>query len=104
MVIKTLKRVRSEYGYSAIDMANILGISSSYYYQIESGKRNLSYIMAVKISSIFNVRPDDLFYCYYANKVKNNKINKVNIKEPIKVKFYIEDKSNGDEINEMEYW
>ncbi len=44
------------------EMADKLKISKSYYCQIENGKRNLSYKMAIEISKIFNLKPDDLFY------------------------------------------
>ena len=43
-------------------MAIKLGISKPFYWQIENGKRNLSYKMAIKIASIFNMKPDDIFY------------------------------------------
>ncbi|MDD2518371.1 MAG: helix-turn-helix transcriptional regulator [Bacilli bacterium] len=44
------------------EMANILNISKTYYWQLENNKRRLSYDMAVKIANIFNLKPDDLFY------------------------------------------
>ena len=43
-------------------MADILKISKAYYWQIENGNRNLYYKLAIKIASIFNLKPDDLFY------------------------------------------
>lgn len=43
-------------------MAEILGISPSYYWQIENKKRRLYYIYAIKIAKIFQLKPDDLFY------------------------------------------
>lgn len=57
-----LKRIRKENGYTIYDMANKLGITPSYYSQIENKKRRLFYDMAFKISSIFNMKPDSLFY------------------------------------------
>lgn len=55
-------------------MAILLMISLSYYCQIENGKRKLDYIMAVKISSIFYLQPDDLFYEYFSkNKIRKEK-------------------------------
>lgn len=59
---KKLKQIRKENGYTIYDMANRLGITPSYYSQIENKKRRLFYDMAYKISSIFNMRPDTLFY------------------------------------------
>ena len=43
-------------------MSELLGISRTYYYQIENKQRNLSYDMAKKISKLFNQKTDDIFY------------------------------------------
>ena len=43
-------------------MAEILNISTTYYWQIENGKRNLYYKTAISIAKIFNLKPDDIFY------------------------------------------
>ena len=60
--MEKLKEYRKKYKYSCQDMANKLQISKSFYWQIENNKRNLSYKMALKISKIFNLKPDDIFY------------------------------------------
>ena len=60
--MKYLKEIRIKNGYSMQQMANILKISKTFYWQIETGNRRLSYDMAVKISEIFNMRPDDVFF------------------------------------------
>lgn len=52
------------------DMARTLGISKVFYWQIEHGKRNLSYKMAVMIASVFDMKPDDLFYCDFVKYIK----------------------------------
>jgi len=57
-----LKQYRKKEGYTFEEMSNLLDISKTYYWQIENGKRRLSYIMAVKIAVIFNLKPDDLFF------------------------------------------
>ena len=44
------------------DMSRMLGLSKSYYWQIENKKRRLFYDLAVKIAEIFQLKPDDLFY------------------------------------------
>ncbi len=62
MSFEVLKCLREQYGYSINDMAERLGISKSYYFQIEQKKRRLHYEMAKKIALIFNLKPDDLFY------------------------------------------
>lgn len=50
------------------EMALRLGLSKSYYWQLENKKRNLSYAMAVRISNIFKLKPDDLFYDEFKSK------------------------------------
>ena len=60
--MKKLMEKRKEKKYSYQYMANSLGISKPFYWQIENGKRRLSYIMAIKIAEIFKMKPDELFY------------------------------------------
>ena len=43
-------------------MADKLGISKAFYSQLENRTRRLSYDMAIKISKIFNSKPDKIFY------------------------------------------
>ena len=57
-----LKNIREKYGYSYKDMANMLGISKCFYWQIENKKRRLYYDMAKNIARVFNLKPDDLFF------------------------------------------
>ena len=57
-----LKKLRNKCGYTMQNMADMLKISKPYYSQIENNKRNLSYNLAIKISNIFNLKPDDIFY------------------------------------------
>lgn len=57
-----LKMLREKKGLSYEDMAKKLGISKSYYWQIEHKNRRLSYEMAKDIAKIFELKPDDLFY------------------------------------------
>ena len=57
-----LKINREKAGYSYEKMAEILGISKCFYWQIEHKKRRLYYDMAKKIANIFKLKPDDLFY------------------------------------------
>ncbi|MDD4376432.1 MAG: helix-turn-helix transcriptional regulator [Clostridia bacterium] len=61
-MLKKLKMARTEKGYTCKVMAKKLDISISYYSQIENGIRKLDYIMAMKISSIFGLGPDDMFF------------------------------------------
>jgi len=57
-----LKTIRKEHNYTIYDMAKLLKITPSFYSQIENKKRRLFYDTAVKISTIFNMKPDELFY------------------------------------------
>ena len=57
-----LQKYREKNNFTFQDMADFLNISKTYYWQLEKNKRRLSYKMAVKISEIFNLKPDDLFY------------------------------------------
>lgn len=64
-MFKKLREKRIQKGYTNQRMAEMLGISKTFYYQIETGSRKLSYEMAIKIADIFNVKPDTLFYNDY---------------------------------------
>lgn len=56
-----LKKIRKESNLTIYQMAAMLGISPSYYSQIENKKRRLYYEQAIKIAMIFNKYPDELF-------------------------------------------
>jgi len=60
--MEKLKNLRIKKKYSFSDMANILGISKTYYWQLEHNQRRISYEMAIKIAAIFNKKPDEIFY------------------------------------------
>lgn len=64
-----LRQNRKKKKYTIEDMGNKLQISKSYYSQIETGKKKLSYPLAVAIAAIFYKKPDQLFYEDYR---KNN--------------------------------
>lgn len=57
-----LKKLRKENKYTIYDMAKILKITPSFYSQIENKRKRLNYDMAIKIASIFNMKPDQIFY------------------------------------------
>lgn len=57
-----LKELREKKHLSYLDMAEILGISKSYYWQIEHKNRKLYYDMAKRIAAIFDLKPDDIFF------------------------------------------
>lgn len=60
--LNKLIQIRKKTGYSQYEMAKRLSITQSYYCQLEMGKKNLYYDMAVKIAKIFNQKPDEIFY------------------------------------------
>lgn len=47
------------------EIASKMGVSVSYYWQLEKGKKRLFYDRAIQIATIFNMKPDDLFYTDY---------------------------------------
>lgn len=57
-----LANLREEKGISYQEMADSLGISKCYYWQLEHKKRRLYYDLAKKIATIFELKPDDIFY------------------------------------------
>ena len=61
-ILSKLKEQRNKSNYTYLDMANLLNISKPFYWQIENGKRRLTYDMAKKIANIFKLKPDELFY------------------------------------------
>ena len=63
-----LREYRLRYKFTNQFMANILGISKPYYWQLEHNQKRLSYEMALKIAEIFHLKPDDLFYDEFKNK------------------------------------
>lgn len=65
---KNLKEIRLKNNYTCKQMAEFLGISKPFYWQLENDKRTLTYNMAFKIASIFKLKPDDLFFTEYKKK------------------------------------
>lgn len=57
-----LRKLRIKNKYSCKYMANMIGISKTYYWQIENGKRRVPYHLAVLLASFFETTPDHLFY------------------------------------------
>jgi putative transcriptional regulator len=63
-----LRIIRIKNNLSIYDMAKYLNITPAYYSLIENKKRNLYYDLAIKIASIFNMKPDNIF-------IQKNQIN-----------------------------
>lgn len=55
-----IRKIRREKDLSGTEVAERLGISAQYYYNIERGKRSLSAEMASKLAKIFGVTTDYL--------------------------------------------
>lgn len=67
-MFNTLKELRIKESYTHQDMANFLGISKAFYWQIENRQRTLTYKMAKKISDILHRMPDEIFYKEFKSK------------------------------------
>lgn len=65
-----LKELRCSKKYTAKQMSEKLGISKPFYCQLENRTRRLSYAMAIKISAIFKMKPDTIFYEDYLEEQK----------------------------------
>ncbi len=61
---KILEKERLKRNYTYQQMADMLNICKSYYWQIEHNNRRLYYDLAVKIADIFGKKPDDIFFDY----------------------------------------
>ncbi|WP_337970212.1 helix-turn-helix transcriptional regulator [Virgibacillus salexigens] len=58
-----LRNVRIEKGYKDVEkLAKNVGISASYYYKIEQGKRTPGIYLAKKIADILDHTVDELFF------------------------------------------
>jgi transcriptional regulator with XRE-family HTH domain len=55
-----IRTIRRQKDLSGTKVAEMLGISAQYYYDIEKGKRNLSAEMATRLAEIFGVTTDYL--------------------------------------------
>ena len=60
--MKKLKELRLKNNLTVVEISKLIGISPTYYWQIENKDRRLYYELAVKISKIFKLKPDDIFY------------------------------------------
>lgn len=57
-----LRNMRLEKGFKEVDkLANIIGISASYYYKIEQGKRTPSIDLAKRIADALDSSIDEIF-------------------------------------------
>ena len=56
-----LEKIRRSAGFTQIGLAKCLGVSKQYIWDIENGRRELSYKLAYKISVILKTTPDKIF-------------------------------------------
>lgn len=67
---KKLEKIRKEKGYTQESLAKRLGVTKQYIWDIEDGRKNLSYKLAFRISLILGVKPDDIFLEDYKSTIK----------------------------------
>ncbi len=69
---KKLCELRKEHEYTLEMLAKKLGVTKQYLWDIEDGRRTLSYTMAYRISMIFGMTPDEIFLEDYREKEHKN--------------------------------
>ncbi|MDQ0158853.1 helix-turn-helix transcriptional regulator [Alkalibacillus salilacus] len=68
-----LRNTRIKQGYKDVDkLANAIGISSSYYYKIEQGKRTPGIDLAKRIADVLDQTVDDLFFNQNLDEMSRN--------------------------------
>lgn len=65
-----LKSLIKDNNYTSKNISNLIGYKDDYVKKIMDNKKELTYEDAVKISSIFHMTPDDIFYTEYKSKEK----------------------------------
>lgn len=74
----SLKTIMKENKYTYEYLANALGYSKVFVWQIIHGERRLTYENALLIARIFNTKPDKLFYSDFINNANiNEKLEKI---------------------------
>lgn len=56
------REIRKQKGLNLEDIASKLNVSKAYVSMMETGKRSLDYLMAIKMAEIFDRKPDDIFF------------------------------------------
>lgn len=75
--MKVIDVLRKENNYTYYHISQMLNCSKSYVWQLFNDKRNLSYEQAILIASIFNMKPDEIFYSDFINKEIEQKITEI---------------------------
>lgn len=72
IALKKIKQIRESSGLTQKDMADKLGISESFYCQLEGGKRKITIDYALKISHALSKSLDEIFLHTNFSKKKEN--------------------------------
>lgn len=82
--METIDNLRKKNKYTYLQISQMLNCSKTYTWQLLTGKRKLSYEQAILIASIFNMKPDEIFYANFMNEQLLEKINHVHkVKEEL---------------------
>jgi len=73
--LTTVEELRRKNNYTYLQIAQMLNCSKTYTWQLITGKRRMNYEQAIIIASIFNMKPDELFYTDFMNEELESKIN-----------------------------
>lgn len=68
--METLKRERIKNGWTCQEASDKIGISKSFYWQIENDKRRMTYELAIRVSLVFDTTPDTLLYVDTLSRMK----------------------------------
>ena len=60
--LNSLRTIRKSHRMTLADLANKIKVSKAYLSMIETGKRKLDYLLAIKIAAVFQLKPDQIFY------------------------------------------
>jgi putative transcriptional regulator len=60
--LNSLRTIRKSHRMTLADLANKIKVSKAYLSMIETGKRTLDYLVAIKIAAVFQLKPDQIFY------------------------------------------
>lgn len=60
--LNSLRTIRKSHRMTLADLANKIKVSKAYLSMIETGKRTLDYLLAIKIAAVFQLKPYQIFY------------------------------------------
>lgn len=89
-ILKNIKQIRENFGYSQENMASELSMAQSSYGLIENGKRKLTYEKLEQIAIVFNCETIDIITYpnkYVDKELFSNESERISIKDIDKVKI-----------------